>query len=129
MIVLFCGDRNWSNFETIKLVLSSFPEDTIVVHGDSRGADKISGYLAKQRGLKVIPEPADWTKYGKAAGPIRNQLMLDKYKPTKVIAFHNDIKSSKGTKDMINRAINASIPVILFNDRNRGLAIKTLIEP
>jgi len=48
--------------------------------------------------------PADWKSYGKGAGPIRNQLMLDEGKPDLVLAFHNDISSSRGTADMIRRA-------------------------
>jgi hypothetical protein len=44
--------------------------------------------------------PADWTRHGKAAGPKRNQLMLDKEKPDLVIAF----PGGKGTADMVARA-------------------------
>lgn len=54
--------------------------------------------------------PANWSQYGHAAGPIRNQKMLDQ-NPDLVIAFHFDLEHSKGTKDMINRAKKACIPV------------------
>ncbi len=83
----------------------------MIVEGDCRGADKISGYLARKHGLEVIPVPAKWEIYGNAAGPIRNQEMLDKYKPDLVVAFHNDIEHSKGTKNMITLATNQGIPV------------------
>lgn len=44
-----------------------------------------------------------------AAGPRRNQQMLDEGKPLLVLAFHDDIKSSRGTKDMVSRAKRAGI--------------------
>jgi hypothetical protein len=58
---------------------------------------------------------ADWQKFGKAAGPIRNQQMLDEGKPDLVIAFHEDLENSKGTQDMINRAKVQGVPVRLIS--------------
>jgi hypothetical protein len=95
------------------LILS---KDTKIIEGDCRGADKISGFLARKHGLEVIPVPAKWNVYGLAAGPIRNQEMLDKYKPNLVVAFHNDIEHSKGTRDMVNRAIKAGIEVKIIKE-------------
>ena len=46
--------------------------------------------------------------YGKAAGPIRNQQMLDEGKPDVVIAF----PGASGTADMINRAGLTNVPVV-----------------
>jgi DNA-binding MurR/RpiR family transcriptional regulator len=58
--------------------------------------------------------PADWEAYGKAAGPIRNQRMLDEGKPDLVIAF-SDLPTTSGTYDMIKRAKAAGIPVYLVS--------------
>jgi hypothetical protein len=55
--------------------------------------------------------PAQWHKYGRAAGPIRNQQMLAEGKPDLVLAFHDDIDGSRGTKDMVNRARRAGVKV------------------
>lgn len=65
--------------------------------------------FARQYGYPLIEIPADWTTYGKAAGPIRNRQMLD-LNPDIVIAFHNDITSSKGTKDTVTEAKRRGIP-------------------
>lgn len=113
MIVLMCGDRNWNNFKVIDAVLSTFPPNTEIVEGNCRGADKISGYLARKRGMIVHAESADWNTYDKGAGPIRNQEMLRKYKIDLVVAFHDNITKSKGTMDMITRATKAGILVKL----------------
>jgi hypothetical protein len=50
---------------------------------------------------------AQWKKHGRAAGPIRNQRMLDEGKPDLVVAF----PGGRGTADMIRRAERAGVPV------------------
>lgn len=113
--VLVCGDREWDNFEVPRRVLGELPAETIIVHGNCRGADKIAGQVARyQLGLRVIPVPADWQQYGKAAGAIRNQKMLDDYPISRVIGFHDRFDESKGTKDMVDRAERAAIPCEVF---------------
>ncbi len=63
--------------------------------------------------LKAIP--ADWDKFGKGAGPIRNQQMIDEGKPDLVVAF----PGGTGTADMVKRAKKHGIEVIeVKNDRN-----------
>lgn len=117
--ILICGDRNWNDVETIrsyikKLVVEYGAENLLFINGGCRGADQISTYICSGWGLGVIEEKADWFKYGKAAGPIRNQLMLERFKPNLVVAFHNDFEHSRGTKDMVNRAKTKGVPTLLL---------------
>lgn len=131
--VLCCGDRNWQNFEIIRRELEKFPKDTKIIQGCANGADKMSANIAKSLGLKLISAsdnddyinnpgfPANWDKYRKlgyvkAAGPKRNTQMLDEGKPDLVLAFHNDIENSKGTKNMIEQAKKRGIKVILIKE-------------
>lgn len=119
--VLVCGDRDWNDWETITAELQRLPRDTVIIHGGARGADKMAAYVAAtDLCLSVIPFPADWKKHGKAAGPIRNQEMLDSGRPTRVLAFHPDLRNSKGTADMIRRARAAGIPVRVVGDPEGG---------
>ena len=103
MRVLICGDRNWTDREKIKrrIIQLCLPPGSTIIHGGARGADVIAGEIGKSMGFEVIEFRADWEKYGKAAGPIRNKQMLDKGKPDLVIGFHSDIFKSKGTKNML----------------------------
>ncbi len=117
MRLLICVGREWKDITLIESVLKEYPSDTTVIHGDCRGADKLSGIVAEKLGMKVIPFPADWNKFGRGAGIIRNQQMLDEGKPNEVIAFHLDINNSKGTLDMVTIAKKAGIPVRLKNGR------------
>lgn len=52
--------------------------------------------------------PADWDKYGKSAGYIRNQQMLDEGCPDYVVAF----PGGAGTNMMKRIASKAGVPVI-----------------
>ena len=112
MKILVCGDRNWHNYHLIEQTLSDIhshqPIQTII-EGEARGADSLARLAGQRLGIPVMRFPADWSRYGRAAGFIRNQQMLDEGKPDLVLAFHNDIQSSKGTKDMVERARKASI--------------------
>ena len=113
-IVLICGDRNWQDPEPIRKLLVQLKHlgYSTLVEGEQRGADAIARELAKMYGLKVLPFPAKWEEYGKAAGPIRNQQMLDEGKPDLVAFFHLNLEHSRGTKDMITRARKAKVAVI-----------------
>ncbi len=126
--ILCCGDRNWSSRIPIRAALAHLPADTVIIHGAARGADTIAGEEAARCGLEVKAYPADWDKYHKAAGPIRNKQMLDEGEPTEVFAFHNDLLSSKGTKDMCKRALKAGLKVTVFGNSGsfvltRGMGI------
>lgn len=86
-----------------------------VIAGGCQGADTLAVCAAQACGIPFREFPADWKRFGKAAGPIRNQRMLDEGKPDLVVAFHEDLKNSKGTQDMINRASENGIPVKLID--------------
>ena len=51
--ILICGDRNWKDVETIENFVRSLPPDTVIIHGDGRGADRIADKAAKEHGLNV----------------------------------------------------------------------------
>lgn len=116
--ILICGDRFRTKTGPIKRELEQLSRNTIIVHGACRGADSLAGYLARKLGFKNIKEyPADWKQYGKAAGHIRNRLML-KENPDiiTVFAFHEHIEKSKGTKDMLAVAEAAGIECKLISE-------------
>jgi hypothetical protein len=106
--IVVSGDRYWDKqpraIESIFDVLKTLdPLKHTIVHGGCKGLDLMVEKESKLLGFKVISCPADWKKDGISAGPIRNSSMLKDYNPKYVYCFHNDIKSSKGTKDMKNK--------------------------
>ena len=117
MILLVTGDRDWDTPQRIWWALEKIHEKyhvTELVHGGARGADLQAAAWAVGKGIAVSAYPANWRKYNKAAGPLRNQAMLEGSKPDYCVAFHNDLEQSKGTKDMVDRVMqNTLIPCVL----------------
>ena len=114
--LLICGDRNWTDKERIREIIlghRGIHEDLVIIEGEARGADSLARDCAKELGIPIESYPADWAQYGRVAGPIRNQQMLEA-KPNVVNAFHDDIEKSKGTKDMVKRAEKAGIPTYVI---------------
>lgn len=115
MKVLVCGTRRWHDRQVIAdkllaLVTENdlrYP-DPLIIHGAARGADRIAAEEAGKAGLITLAFPADWAKYGKRAGFVRNIEMLDQ-QPDLVIAFWDGV--SKGTKHTIDEAVRRGIPV------------------
>ena len=106
---LVCGGRDFTDWEFMReklRVLLKTDWMFILVHGDAMGADRLAAGWAEACGLIVEAYPADWDTYGKKAGPIRNQEMLDSGIDG-VVAF----AGGYGTADMVHRAEQAGIPV------------------
>jgi len=108
--VLVCGSRDWEDYDTVLERLKSLPTGIAIIEGAAKGADTMAKTAAQELGLSVIEVPADWKRYGRAAGPIRNKEMLD-LEPALVIAFHKDITASKGTANCVEEARKRDIPV------------------
>ena len=109
MKILVCGGRDYYDSVKVYRILDALhakAEITLLVHGDARGADTLAGMWAKDRKVPCMAYPANWTKHGTAAGPIRNKLMLKLEKPEIVVAF----PGGSGTAHMRRIAENAGIP-------------------
>ena len=114
MKVLVCGSRSWRREDIIYGVLSQL-NIACLVHGDCKGADKIAAQVAKGLNIKVKAYPAQWNIHGRAAGPKRNQLMLDDNPDIElVVAFPT--KKSRGTWDMVRRAEKKKIKVRIIKE-------------
>ena len=105
MRVIVCGGRDFKDGARLREVMNSMHENlgpiTVLAHGAANGADTFAATWASHKpGIVVEPFPADWKAHGKAAGPIRNQQMLDAINPDLVIAF----PGGKGTAHMVKIA-------------------------
>jgi hypothetical protein len=111
MKVLVCGGRNYLNrakvFETLDY-LDTTRHFTLVIHGNARGADSLGAQWGYERRRNVTGVPAQWDKYGKKAGYIRNITMAD-LQPDLIVAFPGGI----GTNMMIDIAKSRQIPIII----------------
>jgi len=82
----------------------------IIISGGAKGADKLADQFAKENEYAFMEYPAMWNIHGKAAGPIRNQQIIDDC--DEVIAFWDG--SSRGTKNTLGLAKEAKKPVHIF---------------
>jgi hypothetical protein len=122
MKLLVCGSRLWANRQFLYKVLDALHEKEkiqILIEGESRGADAMARDWAVKNKVSLRKFPAKWDSYGNGAGPVRNQLMLDKGAPDRVLAFHNDIAGSRGTKDMVKKSLAAMVPVLIVSENDK----------
>lgn len=119
MKILMCGSRNWTDNAPIYTILQGLNvthnQTITLVHGAAPGADSCAGNMATALGIPTEEYPARWTEEGRAAGPLRNQRMLDENPGQihEVYAFRSAGKSN-GTDDMVLRARAAGIPVYII---------------
>lgn len=107
--ILVCGGRTYSDWERVKYVLDCVrPTIEVIIQGGAKGADALAKQWAKERHLPCEEFLADWSKYGKRAGHLRNTQMLVAGKPDLVIAF----PGGKGTANMIAQAKAANVYVL-----------------
>lgn len=98
--ILVCGGRDYPDEGYVFKILDHIvPFDAMIIHGGAKGADALADSWAKCRIVKIKVYKADWEKYGKKAGILRNIEML-KENPDLVIAF----PGGKGTKHMVSIA-------------------------
>lgn len=117
--VLITGSRNLNDSSVVHKVLNEelWKRGSLhVVHGGAKGADSIAGTWAQEMKAKGFPvtfevHPANWNAHGKAAGPIRNQKMVDLGADI-VFAFPRG--ASPGTRHAIKIARIAGIRVKEF---------------
>lgn len=81
---------------------------TTVIQGGATGADTGAERWARASAIPVLTFRADWDRYGRQAGPLRNAQMLAEGRPDVVIAF----QGRKGTADMVRKARAAGLPVV-----------------
>ena len=88
----------------------------VLIHGDAKGLDTMAAAWAWKNGVPVKAYPAEWKRYGKSAGPIRNAQMLTEGKPDILLAFvDKPLLTSRGTRDMVTKALDAGLTVHVFD--------------
>lgn len=150
MRVLICGDRDWprANEGPIVALVSgmyaAYGPEIVFIQGGARGADGIAKRYAdllqdQDSRVTSLTFPARWKEHDRegvtkvpcrcaqskttcnAAGPRRNQKMLDEGRPDVVFAFHDFIENSKGTRDMVQRADAASVPAYVMSSYRQSV--------
>jgi hypothetical protein len=115
--VIIAGSRGFSNYKLLKETCDKYlrekkkTHNVVVISGHARGADSLGEKYASDEDLDLEIYPADWKKYGKSAGFMRNEQMANI--ADAVIAFWNG--ESHGTKHMIDIAEEKGLNVKVVN--------------
>ena len=117
--VLITGSREFNNELVMREIFNRYHDrymgcETILVHGDARGADRLSARVASSivPDMTVETHPANWELHGKRAGFMRNELMVDLGADV-AIAFRWIGAGNRGTDDCIKRIRQANIALIV----------------
>lgn len=97
-----------------KVYIAKGKQPFLIVSGGNNGADGLAKRYAEDHNINYKQVPANWKKHGRAAGPIRNSEMLEKYKPDLVIAF----PGGKGTMDTVRKAYSKGIEVFQLTKKD-----------
>lgn len=111
--IVIAGCRDFNDYkeakEYIDFCISNIRKANkiIIISGGASGADALGERYAKENGFKIERYPAEWEKYGRSAGPKRNEIMakICDY----VICFWDG--KSRGTKSMIEYAKKYGKPI------------------
>lgn len=110
MKVIICGGRDFKDvdrfYESMLNFVKFYGPINLVISGHAQGADQLGEMWADEFGVSLSIYPADWDRYGRRAGYLRNIEMAD-CRPDFVIAF----PGGKGTELMKKIARNRGIPI------------------
>ena len=110
MRVAIVGSRNYSDPERVRAYVRKLPPNTVVVSGGARGVDTWAVEEAKLHLFETVVFPADWNKWGKSAGYVRNITIVEN--ADRVVAFWDG--GSRGTMHTIRLAHKYKKPVEVY---------------
>ena len=100
------GSRDFDDYARLQSVLAPHLP-AVLVSGGAKGADALAERLAQERGLTIDVIRADWNRYGRGAGPIRNKQIVES--ADLVIAFWDG--KSRGTRSALAHADKMGVPM------------------
>jgi hypothetical protein len=122
MRILVTGSRDWDDIATVlnALIVASNGQPVTVVHGACpTGADKIADDLCAAFRVPAERHPADWGKYGKRAGFVRNAEMVALGADVCLAFIRNGSKGATMTADLAERAGIRTVRFTVDNPPNR----------
>ena len=110
--ILVCGSRSITNKDFIFFTIRKFVKNLysnptnllkpVIIEGEARGVDSIAKSWAIENGWGIESYPAEWDKYGKSAGYIRNEVMVKKADYV-IVIWDGQSKGTKHTMDLCNK--------------------------
>ena len=121
--IIICGGRHFDDYSRLESVMNDVMSkiapwrDVIeIVSGHCEGADQLGELYASNHDLPCKVFPAQWEKYGRSAGPIRNSEMVNYASEAEmpvVVAFRSP--RTKGTNDTVKKAEKHGFKVFIID--------------
>lgn len=112
--VALVGSRSFAAAGVVASVVAALPPGCVVVSGGARGADSLAAEAAAAAGLQVQVFAAQWGRYGCGAGPRRNAALVAYGLQLLVCFLSEPGQPSRGSSDVLRRALAAGVPVLVF---------------
>jgi hypothetical protein len=112
-ILAIVGSRDFPDLDQVRQFVRTLPSGTTVVSGGARGVDRCAAAAARSRGLRVIEFLAQWDRFGRRAGFLRNEQIVERC--GRMVAFWDG--RSSGTHHAITRARALHRPLVIYRLR------------
>lgn len=119
------GSREFPDLDRVRRLSGDLPPNATIVSGGARGVDRLAAAAARRRGLRVIEYLAQWDRFGRRAGFLRNQQIVDRC--DRMVAFWDG--KSTGTHDAITRARAHHLPLVIHRLRLAPLVGRVEVKP
>lgn len=120
--IIVAGSRDFANKEKLYKTLDTCLEDVDgeveIVSGHCRGADMLGEQYAKEHLIPLVVFPADWERYGKRAGYIRNKQMAEYASKEDGVLIAFPVGESRGTKMMIRLAHEYGLETKVYEEND-----------
>jgi len=110
MIIGVSGTRSFEDYNKFSEIMDDFKDVDSIVSGGARGTDTMAERYAKENNIDFSEYLPEWGRYGRAAGPIRNEKIVEA--SDLIVAFHNGI--SRGTQSTIDIANKTGTKIMIF---------------
>lgn len=105
------GSRSFNDYKLLKDTLDKYKGKMwLLVSGGAKGADSLGEKWANENHIKTLIHRPDWDRYGKSAGFVRNELIVDD--SDLIISFWDGL--SRGSENSINLAKKKGKEVIII---------------
>jgi YspA, cpYpsA-related SLOG family len=112
--ILWTSSRMATDYDLVRdviaKVVAEFGPAAVLVHGGAKGGDQLAERAARALGIRTEPHSARWRTEGRAAGPLRNQRMVDAGADVCIALLVAGLPC-RGTRDCARHAEAAGIPV------------------
>lgn len=105
--IAIVGSRDYQNLDAVRQYVFEQERNSVIISGGARGVDSVAVDEAKRLGMAYEVYPADWSRYGRSAGALRNHQIVEA--ATEVVAFWDG--KSPGTEITMTMARNAGKPL------------------